>query len=118
VCQDALYGASQALPIGIDKGDVMQSGVPVGRRQTAEALQGIEPDMMVVSAGRKEGTTPADPLPQFEPHHLGVKLDRAIKIGNSQVHMADPSAQVGIASHVAVHAVDPDELDPPHRKML
>ena len=43
VCQDALDGASKALPVGINKGDMVQSSMPVGRRQTAEALSELSP---------------------------------------------------------------------------
>ncbi len=97
------------LPVGTNKGDMMQPGVPLGRRKTAEALYRVEPHMVMVPAGPKESASFPDPLLRFQPKHLGIEIDRPIKVGDPQVSMANPSPQVGVPSDVTVHLVTPDE---------
>src|SRR5580704_16542573 len=61
------------------------------RRRAAAALPGVEPDMVVVAAGRDEGGAgPAGG--QREAEHAAIEIERALEVGDLEVDMADPHA--------------------------
>src|SRR5258708_32678103 len=58
----------------------------------AFAFPGVQPDMVVIAAGRNECGTGAHPLRQFEAKHAAIEAERAIEIGDLEMHMPDPCA--------------------------
>ena len=46
--------------------------------------------MMVIAAGRDEGSLGSVSLHQFEAEHAAIETERAIEIGNLQMDMANP----------------------------
>src|SRR6476620_1133700 len=69
-----------------------QAGRAPRRRRSAAAFPSVEADMVVIPAGRNEGRFRAVTLHQFEAEHAAIEAERAIEIGDLQVHMADPDA--------------------------
>src|SRR5712691_12972986 len=59
---------------------------------TALALPGVEPDVVMIAAGRNERRTRAHALLQLEAEHAAVEAERAVEIGDLQVHVPDPGA--------------------------
>src|SRR5436305_7554162 len=56
----------------------------------AFAFPGVEPDMMVIAAGRNERRAVAHPLHHLEAEHAAVEPQRPIEIGDLEMHMPDP----------------------------
>jgi hypothetical protein len=46
--------------------------------------------MVVIAPSRQEGRAVPEPLLDREAQHTGVEIDRALKVGDLQVDMADP----------------------------
>src|SRR6202051_4061951 len=66
---------------------VKPGGAGSGRRAAA-ALPGVEPDMVVVAAGRDEGGAgPAGG--QRETQHAAIEIERPLQIGDLEVDVAD-----------------------------
>jgi hypothetical protein len=59
------------------------------RRPSALALPGVEPDVVMITAGRDECCLRSVFLHQLESQDAAVELECAIKIGNFQMNMAD-----------------------------
>src|SRR5580704_7238110 len=58
------------------------------RRRAAAALPGVEPDMVVVAAGRDEGGAgPAGG--QREAEHAAIEIERPLQVGDFEVDVAD-----------------------------
>ena len=76
-----------------DRGVEQPRGAGRGRL-AAEALPGVEADMVVVAAGRDEGGLGAVFLHQREAEHPAVEGERAIEVGHLQMDMADLRARV------------------------
>src|SRR5580704_2009937 len=58
------------------------------RRRAAAALPGVEPDMVVVAAGRDEGGAgPAGG--ERESQHAAIEIERPLQIGDLEVDVAD-----------------------------
>ena len=62
------------------------------RRRAAEALPGVERDVVVIAAGGQECRLAAAPLHQLEAQHVAIERQRAIEVGDLQVHVADAHA--------------------------
>src|SRR5882724_3937091 len=58
----------------------------------AFAFPGVQPDMVVIAAGRNERGTGAHPLHQFEAKYVAIEAERAIEIGDLQMDVPDPCA--------------------------
>src|SRR5215470_4083070 len=60
-----------------------------GRRGAAQALPGIEPQMMMIAAGRYEGRAgPAGG--ERKTQHATIEIQSSLQVCNLQVDMADP----------------------------
>src|SRR3954465_4891112 len=80
---------AQSRARGIKDCQVIQTRGSCSGRRTAFALPGIQPDMVVVSAGRDECGRVAHALHDLESQHADVKAERAFKVRDLQMHMAD-----------------------------
>ncbi len=98
----------QRRPGRIEDRGVKQSRGARRRRMAAFALPGVEPDMVVIAAGRNEGRARAHPLHQLEAEHAAVKRKRAVEIGDLEMNMPDPRA--GNDGWIFGHAVSPLRL--------
>src|SRR5204862_5480591 len=87
-----------------DRG-VKQSRGAGRRRMAAFALPGVEPDVVVIAAGRNERRTRAEPLCQLEAEHAAIKPKRAVEIGDLEVDMPDSCA--GNDGWIVGHAISP-----------
>ena len=76
----------------VEDRSVVEPGVALRRRRAAEALPGVEADVVVVAAGREEGGLVAVLLLQLEAEHAGVEGDRPVEVGDLQVDMPDPGS--------------------------
>jgi hypothetical protein len=74
----------------VEDGNMVEPcGTGRGRR-TAKAFPRVEADVVMVSAGREEYGTPAVALGDLEAEHIAVEAERAIKIGDFEVNVANP----------------------------
>ncbi len=87
--KQAPNGPRQILARWIANSDVIQPGVAGGRGRPAEALPGVETDVMVIAAGGDEGGLTPVPLHQLETEDVDVKGERAFQVGHLEVHVAD-----------------------------
>jgi hypothetical protein len=95
------FGALQAaqrvgerLPVGIADGGVEEAGRAGRWRGAAEAVPGVQADVVMVAARADEGRLRAHPLHQLEAERAAVKIERALKVGDLQVDVADVHAGV------------------------
>ena len=81
-------------PRRIEDGEMVEAGRAGRRRLPAGALPGVQPDMVMIAAGRDEGRLRPVALHQLEAEHAAIESERTIKIRDLQMHMAD--ADTGI----------------------
>ena len=67
--------------------------MPSGGGEPPCALPGVEPDVMMIAAGGNERRA-AHPLHQLETEHAAIEVQRAIEIGDFEMHMADANAGI------------------------
>src|SRR6266508_1765306 len=84
----------------IAHGHVVEAGRPGWRRGAALRLPGVEPDVMVIVAGREESRLVAHPLLLLEPEDVSVERECAVEVGDLQVNMPDVHSGVDWPSHV------------------
>ena len=89
----AIQRVRQRRARGIENGGVKQPGGARRRRMAAFAFPGVEPDVMVIAAGRNERRTGAHPLHQLEAEHAAIKPQRAFEVGDLEMDMPDPGAR-------------------------
>jgi len=78
----------------IEDREMVQAGRALGRRRAAAALPGVEPDVMMITAGRNERRLQAKPLRQLKAEYAAIKGQRPVDIGDLQMHVADADACV------------------------
>ena len=76
----------------IENGGVKQPGGIRRRRMAAFAFPGVEPDVMVIAAGRNERRAGAHPLHHLKTEHAAIEAERAFEIGDLEMDMPDPGA--------------------------
>src|SRR6476661_6890160 len=57
------------------------------------AFPGIQPDVMMIAAGRNKRRARGQALHQLEPQHAAIKSQRAIEIGHLEMNMPDAGAR-------------------------
>src|SRR5581483_8359640 len=72
---------------------VIKAGRTRRRRRAAAAFPGVQPDMVMIAAGRDEGRA-RHPLSQFEPEHADIKGKRTFNIRHFQMYVADADARI------------------------
>ena len=65
--------ARQLGPRGVQDGRVVQPRALLARRRPAQAVPGIEPDVVVVAAGRNKRRLVAEPLHDLKAQNVAVK---------------------------------------------
>src|SRR5215218_293096 len=104
VVEQPAHGAAELAPVGVEERDVIEAGVTGRRRRAAGALPGVQADVVVVVAGGEERGREAELAPvgrHAEPERVAVERERAVEVGDAQVHVADPD---GGMDRFAVHA--------------
>ena len=83
----------QQLPGRVENGGMVKAGGAGGGRRAAEALPGVEPDMVVIAAGGDEGRArPAGG--HRETQHAAIEIERPLQVGDLQVDMADAHPRI------------------------
>ena len=82
-------GLRQIGPRGVENGGVVQPGPVLPGGRATQAVPGIEPDVVMVAAGRNERCLVAEALHELETQNALVKSQGFIQIRNPQVHVAD-----------------------------
>src|SRR3954462_1102897 len=90
--EHAVQRIRQRRPRRIEDRGVIEPGRARRWRRAAFALPGVEPDVVVIAAGRDEGRAGAHALHQLETEHAAIEAERAIEIGDLEVNVADPGA--------------------------
>src|SRR5262249_39115920 len=90
--QDPVQRIGQRRPRRIEDRGVIEAGRARRRRMAALALPGVEPDVVVIAAGRDEGGVGAPALLQLEAEHVAEEAERALEIGDLEMNMPDTGA--------------------------
>src|SRR5262245_1590084 len=88
----AVQGICERRAGRVEDRGVKEPGGPGRRRMAALALPGVETDVVMIAAGRDEGGARAQPLLQLEAEYVAIEAERAVEVGDLQVHMPDPRA--------------------------
>src|SRR4051812_20114104 len=70
-----------------------QAGGAGRRRMAAFAFPGVQPDVMVIAAGRNEGSLVTHALHHLETKYAAIESHGAIEIGHFQMNMPDPRSR-------------------------
>src|SRR5665213_916054 len=73
---------------------MIEAGRAPGRRLAPAAFPGVEPDVVVVAAGRDKGGLGAIALNELEAEDAAIKGERAVEIGDLEVDMANAHAGI------------------------
>ncbi len=88
------HGGGQGGTVGIENREMVKPGRPLGRARGAAACPGVEPDVMMVAAGRHENGVGAIAGRDFEAQDIAVELQSAIQVAHGQVNVADSGARI------------------------
>src|SRR5438067_1716134 len=91
---DAPHRVRERAPVRVADSDVEEAGRPRRRGRTALRLPRVQADVMMVSAGRDEGRVRAVALLELEAENAAVEVERAVDVGDLQVHVADVHARI------------------------
>jgi len=97
VLQQPLDGTGQRARIGVEQGDMVQSGMAGRRRCTAFAQPGVQADLVVIVACRQQDDLDANRRPvggDGEAEQVAVERRGALEIGDAEMHMADADIRV------------------------
>jgi phosphoketolase len=75
----------------------------------AFAFPGVQPDVMMIAAGRNKRRTVTHALHQLETEHPAIERQRAIEIGDLEMHMPDP--RTGYDGWILGHGQSPFVLN-------
>ena len=75
---------------------MIEAGAAVWRGRAAQALPGIEADVMVVAAGRDEGCLTSVSLRQLKSKHTAVERQRSVEIDHLQSMRAPGCIERGV----------------------
>ena len=78
----------------VEDGEVVEPGRAGRGRRAAFALPGVQPDVVMVAAGRDEGGARAVALDQLEAEHAAIEGERAVDVGDLEMDMADPGSGI------------------------
>jgi hypothetical protein len=116
VVEQPLHGLAELGAVGVHERDVVEAGVAGRRRRRARALPRVQADVVVVVAGRQEHGVDSGLAAvglDLEPERVAVERERAIQIGDPEMHVADPHGGV---DGVGLHGRKcPRPTDPRHR---
>ena len=73
---------------------MVEAGRAYGGRRPTAALPGVEPDVMVVAAGRDKRRPVAESLHQLETQHVAVELQSPVEIRDLEVYVPDRDARI------------------------
>src|SRR5258708_29764261 len=77
------------------------------RRRAAQALPGVQPDVMVISARRDEGRALAEALGQLEAEHAAIESQRPLDLRDLEVYVADANLGIDGFTHDHEHTSRP-----------
>jgi hypothetical protein len=92
-----LQGIRQFHAAGIKNGDMVKAGGTGWRGRTARAFPGVQPNVMMVTAGGKEGGLLSETLREFKAQDVAIESERAVEVGHLQVNVADSHLRVQLA---------------------
>src|SRR5438128_11960324 len=87
-----MQGIGERRPGRVEDRGMEEASGPRWRRMAALALPGIETDVVMIAAGRNKCRARAHTLRQLEAEHAAIEAERAVEVGDLQVHMPDPRA--------------------------
>src|SRR5436309_13522534 len=82
-------------------------------RMAAFAFPGVEPDVVVIAAGRNERRARTEALHELEAKHAAIKSERAVEIGDLEMNM--PDSRAGNDGWIVGHALSPFFFGQPPR---
>src|SRR5215217_5748093 len=93
IVEQALERSRQVPPLGVVDGEVIEPGRPRRWRDSALALPGIEPDVVMISTGREKRGLVTEASDELETETASIEVDRAIEISHLEVDMADAGSR-------------------------
>src|SRR5207245_4871092 len=94
VLEHAPLGRPQGPAVGVQNREVVQPGRPRGGSRRAAPSPGVEPDVVVVAAGRQEHRLPAVASRHLETQDVAIERERALEVRNGEVDVPDMHAWV------------------------
>jgi len=89
---EAAKGVGEIGAGGVKDGEVVEAGGAGRGGMAVGAFPGVQPDMLVVSAGGDEGGRAAHLLHELESEDAAVEIEGAGERGDFEVHVSNASA--------------------------
>src|SRR3954447_20715182 len=106
---DALDCICERAAVGIANRGGEEAGRARWRRRAALRLPRVQPEVVVVAARGDEGRLLAVAMLELEAEHAAVEVERAVDVGDLQVHVPDVHARIDRASvHAAIVLREPE----------
>ena len=84
----------QFRPRGIKNRGVKKPRASRWRRRTAQAFPRIQAEVMMIPASRNKRRASTEALRQLEAKDATIKCQRALQVGDLEMHMADPHVRM------------------------
>lgn len=95
---DATKRVGKLGPGWIQDGEMVQARGSGGRRRAPTTFPGIQPNVVVIAAGRDERRGWTEPLRELKAQHFAIEAQRPIQFCNPQMNV--PDADVWMNGHV------------------
>jgi len=92
--EHAAKGVRERGARGIHDCGVVQTGGSARRGRASETFPGVQRDVVVIAARGKKHSAVPEPLGDLKPEDAGVELQRAVKVGDFEVYVADTHVRV------------------------
>ena len=103
--EEAVQSVGQCCAGGIEDGEVVEAGGSGRWRRAAEALPGVEADVVVVVTCGEECGRVADVLGDLEAENAVVEGEGAVEVGYAEMDVADAGLGMNGVGHGLAHGV-------------
>src|SRR5207302_10557891 len=97
--------------VRIQNRNVIQPGRARWRWRAARAFPGVQPDVMMITAGREERGLSSHPLRDLEAQDVAVECERSFEVGHFEVDVTNSDARIDRSSSpVLLHGTNVTEM--------
>jgi len=109
-CNESLERIRKRRPRGIQDGNVIETGRSCRRWRASETFSRIQPDQVMIGAGRDQGCPRVKALRNLEAENITIERKRPLEIGNLEMDVANSRSRIdrgrfgraGLIRHVII----------------
>src|SRR5207247_6034126 len=99
--EDATHRRGERASVRVEDREVIQAGGPWRRARCSPPCPRVEPDVVMIAAGREKHSGSPVSAGHLEPEHVPVEGKGAVQVGDGQMDVTDVGA--GVDSHQSLN---------------